>query len=147
MKDIRQIRIVKEALSKEKDKHSLEIAKVNLQIEKKCHSINTMLSYQKDYMNLDYLKLARSVPGLSKNIHLFTRKIDAVIQQAEADLELLNQSKLYFLTKLDEVNRKIDLMDGFEAKVLAETNAKQEKQEQRNIDDIVSTLEVRREYE
>lgn len=147
MKNIHQVQLIKEALTKEKKKHSLELTKINNSIEKKSYSILRMVAYQKDYANSNNLQLTHSTPALSKNLSAFSKKINDVIKQAEVELNQMKNIRDSILHIVSELDKKIDLMEVFEQRSKVIELNRLEKTEQNMLDDIVSTNHLRNDYE
>lgn len=147
MKNIQQIKLIHDALLKEKEKYSFELTKVNNSIEKKSYSILRMLSYRKDYFNPNNLKLTHATPALNKNFYSFAKKIDEVLKQAEDDLAKMKAARESIFQKINEINKKIDLMDLFENRLKNEAESKADKLEQLMLDDISTTRHLRGDYD
>lgn len=145
MKDIRQIKLIAGSLQKQKDKYVFELAKVNKNIENKILLVNKMIAYQKDYFNVENLKLSRTIPGLNNNIDRFVNKIESVIEQTRQEISQLKRIRESLLGTIQQFDKKLDLMDIFEDKSKKALKMKDDRNEQKLADDIVATIELRRE--
>lgn len=145
MKDLKQIKLISESLENEKKKYLNELMKITSAIENKLLMIQKMVDYKSDYFSDNNFKISKSVPGLNKNINLFVKKIDDVVQKTYAEIENLKKMRTSLLETVAKIDQKLDVMTIFEGKSREEIRQREEKQEQLVTDDIVSTIDLRRE--
>ncbi len=148
MKNLHQIQLIQTALTKEKEKYLHELEIVSKNIEKKMMTISRMVVYQNEYINIDNLKLSKSIPSLTKNLYAFSGKIADLIQQAEIEVVHMQKTKKTILRSIEQVDNKVKLMNVFEEKAKRELFLKMEIQEQTLADDLASIKYARgEEYE
>jgi len=148
MKNIKQIRLIQNALTKEKEKHLIELSKLAQSIDKKISTISRMIVYQNEYTNTEHLRLSRSIPALTKNLYAFSEKMTDLIKQAEAEVLIMQKSKESILQSIEKIDNKMKLMDLFEDKAKMKALLSAEKQEQVMMDDLASIKHTRgEEYE
>jgi len=147
MKDINQIKLLVDAFTKKKDKYMLELSKINNQISSKESMIEKMKFYKNEYINGDKLIISKSIPGLNKNIDLFVDKIDVVIKQSESEVLESKKIKNKLLETINNYDKKINLMNHFEEKVLIDLKIKEDKYDQLTVDNLVSTINEREDHE
>jgi len=138
MKNLNQIQVIQNALSKEKEKYFHELTNVLKNIEKKMMTISRMIVYQNEYANTDNLKLSKSIPSLTKNLYAFSGKIADLIQKAEIEIVNMKKTKETILQSIEQLENKKKLMNIFEEKAKKEIFLQAEKQEQAIADDLVS---------
>lgn len=147
MNDIKQIRLIIGSLQKDKERYLRELSAFNSAIFNKESMIAKMQDYQNDYLNNYNLKLSKSIPGLHQNITMFVKKIALVISQAEQEVCAIDNMKKQTLTRLQDIDKKIELMKVFEEKQLITLKKEEDKQEQAALDDLASNMDKREEYE
>ena len=146
MNDMRQIQVLLKAFTKEKEKYLFELSKINMAIEKKSDLILKMQTYKQDYFNENNLTVSKAIPALIKNFHLFMKKLELAVKQAEDDLVILKRAKQAILERISEIDKKMELMNLFAEKIKKGMILKEEKTEQSMIDDVVSTVHLRGEH-
>ena len=147
MKNLHQIKTIEKALSHERDKYILELAKIKSVINKKNSTIASMISYSKEYTKEANLQLTKTLPGLTRNLNLFLDKLLHVVEQAQKEVLSLEKIRSNIILKLNELNMKLKLMNVFETKAKLVIQAKIEKQEQLALDDISASRQARSFYE
>jgi len=147
MKDIRQIKIIKTQLEKQRDHYLFEKIKLTDSIDKKYILIEKMLSYQSEYASSSGLSLSRSVPALVKNLYSFSNKISDVITQAENEIANMQKIKKSIMQSVNDLDNKIKLMSLFEEREMAEINRKEEQAEQVALDNITTIKFTRSQHE
>jgi flagellar biosynthesis chaperone FliJ len=143
MENLKNIKIIKKSYDLDRQKFVYEIHKVNNLIARREATIQKITSYKKEYTNDDNLQLSKSIPVLSKNIDLFTAKIDAIIDAEKVEIEKLHRIKSSIMTKIVSLDDKIKLMGHFEDKANATKALKMEKADQTSLDDLSSTMHLR----
>lgn len=147
MNDLKQIRVLIEALTKQKDKYLNELTRLNANINVKNSMIEKMQSYRSNYLNNCELKNNQTSPMLYKNSNLFIIKIDQAIEHTQKELHSLNKIKISLFETIDKVNKKIEVINVFDAKTKKDLKEKEDKREQVVLDDIASTMRRRQKEE
>jgi flagellar biosynthesis chaperone FliJ len=147
MKDINQIKLIADTLKKQKEKQLYELSKINNMLTNKYQLINKMIVYQKEYFSDNNIALSKTIPGLVKNLHLFTQRIEHVIQQAYHEIELLKKSREPYANLVEVLDKKISLMKVFSDAITRESRNKAQKKEENDIDDIAATSGERLNHE
>ncbi|MHB1948804.1 MAG: flagellar FliJ family protein [Gammaproteobacteria bacterium] len=143
MKNEAQVKMIHKNLMSEKDGFLFELSKINKVINQKMATIQKMLSYQHEYLYGDHLKLSKTNPTLSKNLHLFTKQIDDVVKQAQMELDSIKSTQSYLLKKIADINKKIELMNVFHKRINDAKVDKEKRAEQSLLDDLSGTLHLR----
>jgi hypothetical protein len=136
MENIKQIKTIFDALSKEKEKWLFEFTKVSVAADKKRLLVEKMLSYQREYDKKDKLELSKSNPLLHKNFDLFYKKMLEALFKAENELEALNRSKATIITKVQQIDQKIKVMEIFQERVELNKKMANEQIEQTLMSDL-----------
>lgn len=142
MNNLRQILVITKALEKEKEQHMHELSKTNLNIDKKKMLVDKMSIYLADYFNDLNLKISKEVPNLHINLFNFAKQIEKVITKTNHEIQILEQSRSAYLTRVQKTDQKLKLMNVFEQRVKREKAMIAEKNEQLAIDDITSIKKV-----
>ncbi|MDR3476546.1 MAG: hypothetical protein P4M14_00765 [Gammaproteobacteria bacterium] len=143
MENLKNIQIIKKSYDLERKKFVFEMHKVNNLIARREATIQKITAYKKEYTHQDNLKLSKSIPALSKNIDMFTAKIDGIIDIEKVEIEKLMKIKSSIISKIASIDHKIKLMGHFEEKAKAAKALKIEKSEQTSLDDLSSTMRLR----
>ncbi len=136
MNDLKQVMTIIKALGKEKEQRLMEISRINQTILKKTDLVNKMVMYVKDYGSKQNLMVSKGVPSLSVNLYLFSGQIEKVIAKTEEEIEKLKVWRENISKKMEEVKKKIDLMEEFEKKIRLNKRIVLEKREQRMLEEI-----------
>lgn len=147
MKDIRQIQLINKQLNNELSKQMGLLVKINSMLDQKNLSHEKMKGYLDEYLNSKKLDLTRVTPGLNKNIHLFISKLNEILQQSEEEIKTLNGSRQLIIEKITLLEKKIDVMNQYESDIQIQIRKKQDKMEQAVVDDMVATIDIRKENE
>ncbi len=147
MKNIAQIKVINNALSKERDRFMSELVKVNAYLENKMTTLKKFTDYLREYADSESFSLSRSVPALSRNMNSFSQRIQEIIMAEEKEVEKLVKLKNEKIKNIEELDRKMKAMDHFEATAMTEKREKSEKSEQSNIDELNSIKHTRGDYE
>jgi len=146
MKNIAQIKVINNALGKERDKFMSELVKVNAYLENKMATLKKFTDLR-EYAESESFSLSRSVPALSRNMNSFSQRLQEIILAEEKEVEKLVKLKNEKIKNIEEVDRKMKAMDHFEATAVAEQREKFEKTEQSSIDELNSIKHTRGDYE
>lgn len=136
MDDLKQVMTIIKALGKEKEQRLMEISKINQTIAKKTDLVNKMIMYVKDYGTKQNLMVSKGVPSLSVNLYLFSGQIEKVIAKTEEEVDKLKAWRENIIKKMDEVKKKIDLMEEFEKKIKLNKRIVLDKHEQRMLEEV-----------
>lgn len=143
MKNEAQIKLIHKTLTSEKEGFVFELSKLNKVINQKTATIQKMLSYQREYLYGDHLKLSQTNPTLSRNLHLFTKQIDDVVKQAQTELDSIKLTQSYLIKRIEEIDKKIELMNVFNKRINDTKVANENRAEQRLLDDLAGTYHLR----
>jgi flagellar biosynthesis chaperone FliJ len=138
MKNIRQIQTISGALHLERQRFMSELIKANLQIQKKLTVIAKIVSYQEEYTNGKSLQISRAVPALHKNLSEFSKNITKLIAAEEIEINKLALISKALSERIRNIDRKIELMSIFENRIHKETHDRNESNDQRLTDDMVT---------
>lgn len=147
MKNEAQIKMIHKSLTKEKEGFIFELGKINKIINQKNATIQKMLSYQREYLYGDHLKLTQTNPTLSKNLHLFTKQINDVVKQAQMELDSIQSTQVYLINKIAELDKKIELMIVFNKRITDAKVTTENRAEQRLLDDLAGTVHLRGDHD
>ncbi len=89
MKNIAQIKVINNALGKERDKFMSELVKVNAYLETKMTTLKKFTDYLREYSESESYSLSRSVPALSRNMNSFSLRLQQIIMAEEKEIEKL----------------------------------------------------------
>jgi hypothetical protein len=124
MKNIAQIKVINNALSKEREYLLNELAQVTTHLDGHLKTLNKFMNYLREYNELHQIIL---------------------IEQKEIEkLQVLQKDKL---KKIQEIEQKIHVMDHFEDVAVTEKRVRQDKSEQSNLDELNSLKHSRGDYE
>lgn len=139
MKDLRQIQVIQQALTKQKEKVLSLVARINDMINKKQDAIKKMLSYQNDYASSDRFNLTKSIPVLNKNLDSFHKKLNQIILMEESEINELEKKREERFREIEKIDQKMSLMTQFETNKKQEIEYENERSNQKMIDDLTST--------
>ena len=145
MKNLKQINLIIEALTAEKEKYTYEISKANMGIKKKNDLIQKMKNYINDYLNQDKSSLTHTIPTLTTNLDHFIKKIDGIILLTENEIAEIKIYKNAVLEKINLLDQKIKVMELNKSQIEREAVRKESLAEQSAVDDLVSTRSTRSE--
>lgn len=143
MRSLRQIKVINQALDKERERYLRELGMIVKTIEKKQSLIQRMADYRREYFADGNLMLTKAVPTLNKNLDLFDKKMEAIIQQTESEVLQFQKSKEAVMQKITTIDSKIQLMELFKIRIHQKTLVRADKQEQRMLDDLSTIKNVR----
>lgn len=135
MKDIHQIKLLEKALKKEKEKYMIELAKLDIAIQKKKMLIEKMTLYLKEYHAENKFKITKQHPALFVNLENFSMDIEDVISKTIKEVDELNNTKKTIFDKMQKIEQKIKLMNVFEDKIKIEKAVHENRKEQATLDD------------
>jgi len=147
MKNIAQIKVINNALNKEREKFLFELARINLFIENKLNTLRKFMDYMRDYTEGESFNLSRSIPSLNRNLNSFSTKIQQIILMEEKEIERLLYLKGQKLKNIAEIEQKIKVMDHFEDVAITERHVRMENHEQSSMDELNSIKHTRGDYE
>lgn len=147
MRDARQIKLIADALTKQKENYLRELARIMTSMQKKISTIAKMQDYQREYANSTRLHLTHATPSLNKNLQAFIQKIVGVIEQAEKEVVGLKKMQNSLLETIAKLDKKIKLMDIFAARVVATKQYQANCNEQRMLDDLALLKHIRGQHE
>lgn len=147
MKNLKQISIIHDALSKERESLMTDVSSINHKIRQKQDSLKKIIFYQNEYANGVNLNLSRSVPVLSKNLNSFTRRMNEIIRAEELEIAKLAQTKEEKLRQLETLDNKLMVMNQFSENIRLEQVTRSEKAEQFNLDEMSVNQRSRGGYE
>lgn len=143
MQDIRQVQLMSQVISKQREKQLAELARVNSHIHKKMELIHKMSGYLNDYSDENRLQISRSIPALSKNLLSFSKKIEVVIIEETKEVDRLKEIRSILVKEIESIEKKLDLMATFEEKIKQELAKKLERLEQIALDEMTSNKHSR----
>lgn len=147
MKNLQQIKVIHTALNKEKDKILSEVGKINILIKNKKESIKKILSYQGEYADEKKFLLSKSIPILNKNLNTFKGKLNNIILNEENEIEKLIKIRAEKFIKIEEIDRKLELMDGFKVRREGELAYELQQLDQAESDELSSAKQIRESHE
>lgn len=147
MRDLKQIQLIRTAFLKKKEFCLQQLQQINLEINKKRETILKMQAYQNDYVDLNYFKISRAVPGLNKNIAAFSNKIAVVVAQTELEISNIKKNSELIQQNIQALESKIELMDLFEKKIQQALHIKTEAIEQEQADNLAVNKYIGEHYD
>lgn len=147
MKNEGQINIINKSLQFERDKMLQELNRINIYLSRKIASMKKILSYRDEYTKGNKLKISRSVPALLCNLESFTSRIHSLLREEENEIEKAKGMQRTVIGKIEKLDQKIKLMNGYRAEIKYAAMMEKEKIEQRLSDDLSSLTRFKDNHE
>jgi flagellar biosynthesis chaperone FliJ len=147
VKNIAQIKVINDALTREKERFMGELARINIHLENKLNTLHRFMEYIKDYNENANYSMSRTIPALNRNLDSFSKKLQQLILVEEKEVEKLTALRAQKIKHIEEIEQKIKVMDHFETIAVTEKQSRMERSEQAGLDELNSIKHSRGEYE
>lgn len=144
MKNLQQIKVIHDALNKQRDGFLAEVSKINMIIKNKKESIKKILSYQGEYAEEGKFVLSKRVPILNKNLDTFKGKLNSIILAEENEIDKLMKIRESKFEEIKKIDKKIELMASFKANREGEIAYASQQSEQSELDELSSREHIRK---